>query len=623
MNPQQSPQRHGIWGHQRPAWFWLTSIFAGGPLLALCSLVGGTVSGLIAMSLLSMLAGDPRLRDTLWGWLYRHDHQAFSYAFIFGLLVTALAVLARWAHKAITRVKIDKESITSWSLAGRKKLRWEDMVRAFVTRSPDQEQHLTLHLWTPWRDLAISMDQIADEVSHKLQRESFEVFLQEIRGHLEGHGLALEEDVPVSTPTDTSWPLFYSLFWPHRRILSLRQRRMRRQDLELDQRAELPSLRLAWLMRPAPVMTTVSFVVALVAVRWGTVSDWAMSLALWGGVLMVALIPIWNLLKERVSAGQQHGALTPEMLVGRHDAPEKLPNLLLPARGCRIDLNRGQISRPDGKAFNVKDINVVDYGPPGRYGQDKAKGKGMRQQAWHLAVGTSTGPGKMVEIFHNASADIVRHGDVDAGYAVFNWTCARAIAQHAQADLILAQGRVHSSKVGRPLLEALHKDVVQYEPEPLQAQLDMERSGVHIRQSPERFEAWGPLVRQPEACAAPPLWKGVLILGAMALLPTGFLPAGMIIGWLLASLIHDAITAMHFGRPGFMMDKEGVWVRGVCLPWEELEQSTLMPVAPGPILFAGRRRVLVVGYLGGTYTERAWLGCAAYRWAQKHLQPQP
>ena len=175
-----------------------------------------------------------------------------------------------------------------------------------------------------------------------------------------------------------------------------------------------------------------------------------------------------------------------------------------------------------------------------------------------------------------------------------------------------------SWQLGQPLAQRLASDVVRYDPDSVRSGFGGREPQVHIRSTPERFEAWGPLTRLPESCATPPVYRLLLAVLCLAALPW-FAPAGMIAGYLIATAGHDLIMHRHFGRPGFLMDREGVWVRGERLSWDELEHATLLPVSPGPLLFAGPRSVLVAGYLGGTYRERAWLGCAAWRWIQDNV----
>ncbi len=614
------------WGVIKPAWFWIMSLLLGPGALAAMVLACGVVLGLVIYAPLVMLGSDERLAGTIWAMDGARTGELFTACFILGAAIGGAAILARWATRALTHIRMDDEALTCWTLSGRRRLAWGDIVRAFVTQGGGPDDNPTLHLWTRWRDLSLPMDRIADDLMTGLQREAFELFLREVRGHLAPLGISVEEDVPVSALTDAAGPVRHLLMWPHRRLLVRAMLRQSGPEPPADQRQPMASMRLAWLLRPAPLMAASVTVGALGMARWWIEHPSALALLTGAGLLLGLLIPLWNWLKELSMARRSRGALTPELLVGHDTAPEPLPELLLPARGCHVDLKGGQIGRPDGQIFPIGDVGLVEYGPPRRAstqwaGDQRAETQragDLRQQAWHLALGMRATPGQTREIFHNASVDIVRHGDIDAGYAVFNWITSRSIALQAGADLVLAQGRVPAAWVGQQLRERLARDVVRYDPAPLAGQVHAERPGVRIRQTPERFEAWGPLVRLPEACATPPLYKGALGLLALALIPTGFVPAGLLAGWMLVGALHDLLTARHFGRPGFMMDAEGVWVRGRCVPWESLEQSTLMPVAPGPILFAGERRVLIVGHLGATYAERAWLGCAAYQWIQSH-----
>ena len=614
MENQEAGGRAARYGVVKPLWFWSLSVFAGPFLLMVSSVISGVVLGLVGFAPLVLLGSDDRLAGTIWHVSNGQADEVFGICFGIGFAVTATMILARWATRALTHIRLDERGLVCWSLSGRTSIAWDKVVRAFITQNPGPEENPTLHLWTKWREVALPMDRVVDEMAADLQRGAFDVFLGEVRERLAEQGMAMEDEVPTSLITDASWPLRYKAFWPHRRVLAHRLARLRGGEPPRDQRKPMAPMHLAWVFRPAPVMAAVTAVCALVLVRWWTESEAAPSVLAGAGLLLGLAIPVWNLLKEKFQAGQNRGALTPEQLVGHCEAPEPLPKLLLPARGCHVDLDKGRIGRPDGRVFNIDDIGLVDYGPPRRAG---AVSGSIQQQAWHLALGLKGKKDKLKEIFHNASVDIVRHGDVDAGYAVFNWITARAIAQLAGADLVLAQGRVPGSMVGRTLVEMLGRDVVEYDPDEVGAGLDKDRAGVKIRADERVFEAWGPLVRMPEGCASPPLIKGALALGLIALIPTGFTAAGLLAGWLLVGVLHDVLTMRHFTQPGFALDDEGVWVRGQHIAWESLEQSTLMPVAPGPILFAGKRSVLVVGHLGGTYLERAWLGCAAYQWIQR------
>lgn len=617
---EQTPATRS-WGVVQPAWQWIISVLVGPPVLGLLSAIGGGIIGVLCSLPISALMDDPRMADTIWVRLFALNTGAcFALFFMLGGGLTALMLLAWWAGRMLTTVRLDQRALVSWTLAGRRTIPWDAVSRAFVTRQPGNGER-TLHLWTAWREVALPATRLVDEVSQELQDQAFEVFLGEVRGHLEGRGLALEEEVPVSLITDTTWPLRHLLFWPHRRVLARQHMKLRADQPPVDHRQSVPSLHLAWMFKPATQLCATVTLGALAFAHMGTEHPRALALVSGVGLLLLVAIPLWNVARDgmrRLERDPRRGALTPEMLVGRHEVPETLPPVLLPAHGCYIDLKNKRVGRPDGRVFKFEDVAMVDYGPP-RRGNEAPRDPRARveQEAWHLALALrSEQGGPPREIFHNASADVVRHGDLDAGYAVFNWIAARTIALEAGADLVLAQGRVAASRVGRPLREQLARELVRYEPEALEAQVEHGRAGLRLAISEDSFQAWGPLVRLPEAVAAPPIWKALLGVALLALIPTGLTPAGLLAGWLLAASIHDAVASMHFARPGFRMDEDGVWVRGACMGWEQLEQSTLMPVAPGPILFAGARALLVAGHLGGTYAERAWMGCAAYRWIQ-------
>jgi hypothetical protein len=305
------------------------------------------------------------------------------------------------------------------------------------------------------------------------------------------------------------------------------------------------------------------------------------------------------------------------MIIGSSALPEALPPRLVPAPGCVADLGQGTLRRPDGRVLEIGSLESITYGP--ERGAAAASGSGMATAAWHMSVTLREEPGRSQEIFHNASVDVVRHGDLDGGYALFNWVMARELARSGKARLTLAQGKVSASELGVPLMERLRRAATRYDPGPLEGERAAVARSLRVEVTPERFVVWGPLWRQPEGCAAPPLWTALGALLALALAPTGLLVAGLLAGYLGSQVIHQWLTLRHFARPGFVLDQAGVWVRGEHIGWGSLEQSSLLPVSAGPLLFAGPRSLLVAGHLGASYAERAWLGCAAYRWVQEHV----
>ena len=591
------------YGVVRPLWHWIFYL-AGGPLIV------GAVSGVVAscvgacLSMIFLLIGtDDRLQGTVW-FLTRADAEGVFYAcFLVTFAVVAASLTSRWARRAYTQLWVDGEKLVCWSLAGRTTLAWGEVVRGFITSNGEGR---TLHLWTPWRDLALSMDRIA-EVPSVVSDDPCEAFISDVRGHLLKRGLSLEEGVPSSRVTDRTWPLLSLIFWPHRRLLAHQLKRQLECQDPWDHRSARTLPRLTWAFRPAPVLTCALAVAVLVVVRMLTSAQWVTQSLAGGGAFLILLIPACRGLLEWVR--RRRVGLRPVDLVGRFEVPEPLPDVFFPAPGCKVDLAKGQVVRSD-RSFAFDEIKTVEYGPALR--RDK---KSVSHQAWHLAVEVDRGGQEYEEIFHNASVDIVRHGDVDAGYAVFNWAMARAIAQGAQSDLVLAHGRTPRHLLGRPLVEILSADASTYDPEAL---CEAPHAQVRVRSDGALFEAWGPLMRMPESLAAAPLVKAALALGSLALIPTGFWPAGFLAGCFIMATVHDVLAMREFSHAGFTMDGRGVWVRGRCIEWGDLEQSTLMPVAPGPILFAGRSKVLVVGHLGGTYRDRAWLGCSAYHWIQRH-----
>ena len=613
MSSAQEPTRSSrtCWGNPTRLGFWFNSLVLGPLVLGVTATLGAAIGSLLGLLLQALFVG---VGDHLMG----SSWSIGGAGALAGALLASLTVLVWWISQTPRAVWTDDEKIVCWGLTGRTTIRWEDVVHAFVTtptRAYEPDAHQTLHLTTRWRDLALSVSLITDTGHTTSQRvETFKTFVDTVQRHLEAKGGHLEREVPITSITNVAAPVRYMLYWPHRRLLARRFHALDTATAQpIDHHAPRGSMALGWLFRPAPIAATLVSAGLIVA----SLDSAASSMLTVGGVLMALFIPLWNSLKETLQRTRNKNGWMPETMIGQHTLSDALPSRLVPAPSCVIDFNTEQIHRPDGKVCRFDEIASVEYGPPKRVGQRQT----ILPTAWHLAVYREGEPRKPHEVYSNASVDIVRHGDLDPGYAAFNWITARELAVKTGANLILATGRVGRTRVGHPLAERLREDITRYDPAPLAEQ--MERSGerprLAIHATDDRFDVWGPLIRQPEHCATPPLWKGALLAVAVGLMTVGFIPAGLLAGYLIASAIHDLITWSHFRAPGFTLDRDGVWVRGVCIPWDDLEESTLMPVAPGPILFAGSRTVLIAGHLGASYHERAWLGCAAYDWINQRI----
>jgi hypothetical protein len=567
--------------------------------------------------LYTLTGNDARLAGTIWG---TGTSTVFELLFAVSVIGCVLTAAVHWASRTPLSVRLDEEGIRVWSVLGPKSFRWSEVTRAFVTvpaRDGATSVRPVLHLWSRWRDMALPVNRLFGHEPVTRRLSLFDALCESVEQELGPHGRLITRGVPTTAVTDTRASVRYLLHWPHRRILSRRAAHLDSTEAApVDHRLELPSIALAWSFRPAPIAALVVGVAILVFARW--FSGWE-SAPIWLaglGLLGAFVLPLWNEMK-RVFMGVTNGAdLTPEMLIGHHRL-DTLPRRLIPAPGCALDLEHDRIRRPDGRFFSVDEIVGVEYGP--------AREQGISRRLdgpWHLAVTTERdGQQQPFEIYSNASADIVKHGDLDAGYAVFNWMTARELALRSKCGLVLANGRVLASQVGQPLRTRIDAELTRYDPTEIGEEMAQkgETSTIHMHITPDRFEAWGPLARQPEHCATPPIWKLTLAAVAVASIGTGFVAGGLIAGYLMATSIHDLLTHVHFRAPGFAMDADGVWVRGVCIPWDELEESTLLPIAPGPILFAGSKSLTVAGHLGETYNDRALMGCSAYSWIRQNV----
>jgi len=592
----------------------LITVFALPPLMLLTAAVGWALGAVAGVLLGAPFLAEPRLAHTFlgqvsgeWVWLAAWSSMA----------VAALITWAHWFSRSPMQVEVEGAELSYRGALWRRRIHARDVVRAFVTSHPGEPG--TLQLWTRWGDAVIP----ARRVVGATRPEAFGELTEAVAAALAREGKHLELGVPPSEVTNADRLWLWWLFWPHRRVLVRRAERLDGPAGASDHRQALPSLALAWLLRPAPWALLVTTLAALGWVAWGTTAEDAPVLLIGVGLLSSLALPAWNALKGHAHHLWNGKGLTPEALVG-HVALAEVPTRLVPAPGCLIHLGERRLSRPDGMAIAFDDIARVEYGPVSgaSAGRDALQGA-IASTVWHLAVTrTAQELRRPIEVYGNASLDIVRYGDLDAGYALFNWTTAREVAMAAGAELVLATGRVGQHRLGEVLAARLERDLTRYDPEAIVSAMAQrgERCRVHVRANADTFEAWGPLTRQPELCATPPIFKAVGLVVCILLMTLGYSPAGLLAGYLLSRIVADVVTAMHFARTGFAMDRTGVWVRGVCIRWQELEASTLMPIVAGPVLFCGPGRMMVVGHLGGSYHERAWLGCAAYDWIRRNVQ---
>ena len=606
-----------VWGTRGDVGFWVMSLLFGPFVLGFAVLAGWAIVGVVLAAPLALLLSDPRLDDTLWDLNEAGGLVLLWTTGLVGVIGGVLGVLLRWAPRAMSRVTLEEDALLHRGLLGSRRFPWAGMRRAFVVGSEDRDEveSWALHLWSDKGEVVLPLSLVAPVGDLAARCAVFGAFLSAVEERLRAVGKGLERGVPLTALTDAGSPLRFAMFWPHRRWMVRQQRALQDGSRVVDHRAALPSMRAAWMLRPAWVMGGLASLGALAWVRWGTQDERALWALTAGGAFLGGLLPLWNWLKEAPGRLGRRDVLTPEALIGLDAVEGELPRYLVPARGCVVDLEEGRISRPDGLALGWGEIHAVEYGL-NREAAHATLDAGAPVPAWRVALERKGTPPTTHEIFHNASVDMVRHGDLDAGYGLFNWILVREVAKRAQAGLTLATGRVAAKDVGAPLREWLGRSVVRYQAQGLGGEPGWD---LRVVQGEDSFEVQGALARQPEGCAAPPLWKALGAVLALALVPTGFVPGGLLAGWWGALAVHEWIMARHFASPGFRMDAEGVWVRGHKLGWDELEQTTLMPVAPGPILFAGGRRLLVAGHLGTSYAERAWLGCAAYRWVQERV----
>lgn len=557
---------------------------------------------------------EPRLAHTVLGQL---GWEASVWGGMAGIVVALWVVLTGWFSAMPMRVEVAGAEIRWQGAFWRGRVAARDVVRAFVSQQPGEGA--ALHLWTRWRDVVIPARRVAGGWSPSVFGELSDAVAQALA--LEGKHLEL--GVPPSAVTREDRPWFFWLFWGHRRWLVRQAERHDGPAGVVDHREPLPSMRSAWLLRPAPWALWMGVVGVVVSVGVWTSSAQAPVWLAGVGLLSCLLLPLWNALKSATHRLWHGSGLTPESLIG-HDRLDTLPPRLVPAPGCCIDLEGQQVSRPDGWARPFAQLRRVEYGPASGLHPRDALQRAIASTAWQLAVVEQEADVRQpVQIYSNASVDTVRYGDLDAGYALFNWVAARELALGTGAELVLASGRVGGPHGGGTLLvERLERDLTHYDPGWIERELEGagERCRVHVRESAERFEAWGPLTRQPELCASPPIFKMLGLIFCIVLIGLGYSPAGLLGGYLLARIVADVMTVAHFKHTGFAMDRKGIWVRGECIGWEELEATTLMPIAPGPVMFCAPRRVLVVGHLGGSYRERAYLGCAAYAWIRRHVK---
>ncbi|MEL6179629.1 MAG: hypothetical protein AAFS10_11790, partial [Myxococcota bacterium] len=516
--PMSSAQEHTrstrAWGNQTRLGFWFNSLVLGPLVLGVAATLGAALGSLMAMLIAALF----------------HTSTDVSYLGAWGALggaaLAAWTVLVWWLSQTPRAVWTDDEKIVCWSLTGRTTFRWDSIVHAFVTtptRAYEPAARQTLHLTTRWRDLALPVPLVTDASQPMSKRvETFREFVDTVQTHLERHGGHLEREVPITSITNAHAPVRYTLYWLHRRVLAWRFHRLNTATQQpIDHHTTRPSMALGWLFRPTPLAALI-LGVALTVLCIGD-EPRARLLTVGGLILMALFVPLWNSLKEALLRTRGNSAWMPETMIGQHTLKGELPQRLIPAPSCVIDFEQQQIHRPDGKVCAFDDIAAVEYGPARRQGSRRT----ILPTAWHLAVFRHGSPNTPHEVYGNASVDMVRHGDLDPGYAVFNWVAARELALVTGANLYLATGRVGATHVGRTLAERLRDDITRYNPAPLAA--EMKRSGekprIAIAATDERFDAWGPLIRQPEHCATPPIWKTSLLGAALVLMWFGFIPA--------------------------------------------------------------------------------------------------
>ncbi len=596
------------WGQSGSAWRLIMWLVVGPPMAMVAAFAGALVTALVVLWPLYILGADGRFAQA--------SPELLFAVTVLGSVLAVVALVLHLPRTLTRRVLLSDETLSMWSAAGRKTVPWAEVVRAFVTTTRGAEGSACLHLWTRWREVAIPASKLVGEGPDSAAE--FAAFVRDVDARLDLHGKHLECGVPASAVTHTADAVRYALFWPHRRYLA--RRLAGAADAKIvDHRNAPVAMAFGWLLRPAPMAAALTVVAATAVVRFATTATWAPTALAALGLGALVGLPAWNALKDRWHRLIDGGTMRPEELVGGSGLPVELPPRLIPAPGCEVDFDGRSVRRPDGRRFHFDDIAMVVYGPTRAHGSSSTSADaGLPVEPWQVAVRTLGVHGAEHEVYHNASVDVIRHGDLDGGYAAFNWVLAREVAVRAGAGLQLAQGRVAAEQVGKSLVERLASDVVRYDPRPVRAAFGDRQPEIRVKSDEDVFEAWGPLTRFPEGCATPPLYR--LASAAVCLALTPWLPPlGMVAAYLFVTCGHDLIMQQHFLRPGFRMDREGVWVRGEKLGWDELEHATLLPVSPGPLLFAGPRRVLVAGYLGGTYRERAWLGCAAWRWIQDHV----
>ncbi len=608
-----SPRR---WGHAPD----VADLFTGAAwvvVLGVAGMLAGCVLGALLGWLVCVFFSDPRLG----GWELTGTHAILFAAP--GMALALLAVVLQAHVRAPMEVYLREEDLLVRGLGPSVRLRPEEVedARVVVLGSGGEVGERALVLSTRWRDVVVRADRLVPGVDAALQAKVFEELAGAVGAWLERGGAPLLWGVPASSVLCWQRPVRWLLAWPHRRWLVARSRRWRLGASPPDHTRRLPPLAWAWQLRGRRWWLLVA-AAALVAAFWAWEAPWA-PWALQGvGLLAGPLLWALNAGLDAAARASGPGRVAPEAWIGRSEVPRRGGgSRWLPAPRCEVDFGGREVRRPDGRLLGFDEVVEVVYGPPSSLSGDLVE-RSFAASAWHLALTTASGAGRPVAIYGNASVDMVRYGDLDAGYAAYNWGLARALALACASPLRLAQGRLAATQVGRSLIEQVGSDVTRYDPAPLEAALQARgaRRGVHLQSSPEHLLAWGALARRPEASATPPLYKLLAAAGLAALGCAGWPLAGLLVSYLLARSLSEWISLRHAETPGFLLRGDGIWVRGEHLPWEEAECATLMPVTAGPILFCGSSRVLVVGHLGRSYEERAWLGCAAWAWLQRRAE---
>ena len=582
----------------------------------ICTLVAipFVVVGVICFVLISLLMLSTIAHDLSAAGISEWSPLLFGAVSVFCTCLTILVISNWWLRVSPHTIWTDDEKVVCTSIVGKTTIFWTQVIQAVVIEDHTlglEQRVQQLCLTTRWRTLLISPRQILSSSLSLHERQRYiDDFLGSVQSHLEAQGVHLDRNQPTTHLLYSPW-IPQLIFWPHRRILARKFEQINSpQGRErINHYKKLPSLHLGWVFRavPSPVAAVVLSTLTLATLAM----DGGLGTAL---ILCAALIgvPLFNACMQKF-AGIAN-TLQPEMMVGRDTFQGDLAETLVPAPMCAINLKGRYVQRPDGKRWSFDEIEAVSFGPKPRRGD--AQVMSVTPKTWQLAIRERGEKGETYVIYNNANIDMIWHGDLDGGYALFNWIAAREIAFRSEASMTLATGTTPYERLDQTLIERLDNDLTNYAPDPLRDAID--RSGfasrVWIDRDETSLHTWGPLVRQPARYAAPPLWKALMVVAGLVVVGSGGGALAPWVGYLIALTIHEMIMFWHFQTPGFTLDHKGVWVRGHCLPWHSLRETSLMPVSSGPIFFTAPRSLMVAGHLGSSYHERAWLGCSVYDW---------